>query len=363
MGNIFAAVLAIIALLTVSVISAWAEILLSTKKGPLPGLCVPAILLLIVYASFFTAFFITQKLWIALITLLLMNIPLLISLTIYLVIRRRRYLKNLEAYRRQNKKPVRSPLIDQKTRNRIASFFDEKLPLPAETQREILTRALSGNSQSNISAILDCRIEDVEAVTLSYEKLSLSEDEKEDGVFYSLSEKQKELFLQLMITSSPKSLGCGECLLWSRRALRALICDTVNVNASLEVVDSFLEETEIAIPKALTVTERLSDPAFKKWSEDEFEKIRMRALEESKNIYFCYSVSIKRGRKYSVLSAVSCEGKVTFGIYKGDGGHKDFLDKLSQENSDALILIADGEDNYLKFSSVKSAAEVLPSTT
>ena len=59
-----------------------------------------------------------------------------------------------------------------------------------------------------------------------------------------------------------------------------------------------------------------------------------------------------------MLASVPRSGIVSFGVYRGEGGHKDFIDKLTQENGNKLLVIIDGEELYKKFSSIKSEAEI-----
>ena len=360
MSPLYVTLLVVFGLFTASTIAAWIEMLVASGKNPLKGLIIPSILFILAISASVTMGVLKGSLLPAIYTLLLMNIPLCITLFVFILKRRTIYLEKLELYRQQNKKLPKSVSIPEKTLSRIHAFGGvDSLSLSAEAQRDILIRVKSGMSVRNITTISKCSESAVALLASSFDAFCEDEDKKESGVDYTFSKTQKELFLQQMITSSPRALGAGTSLLWSRDALRELFSDTLNMNISLASVDEFLYTCKLFIPSELTVTEKMKDEEFKKWTDEHFDKIRLRSIEKGCAIAFVYAIPISHevtGKRMTMLASLTKKGEISFGVYKGDGGYKDFTDKLLQENENKIFIILTQKEAFPKFSLAFSSA-------
>lgn len=359
MQTFITVLLIVLGIFTICAVSVWIEILTASKKDPLSGLALPFVLFAMALICTVAALIFGGPLA-ALVMLYVMNIPLILTLVTYLVLRKKRYRAKLELYRAQNQRPVKHTSLSSETRTRIVGFFDPEIPFSAEVQREILIRLKKGTFPDSLAALYGTGFEVISRLSDSFEAYCTKMTEQERGIIYSLSEKQKDLFLQLMITSSPRALGASDELLWTKHSLRTLISDTLGINISLASVEDFLKASGLYIPREMTVAERKGSSEFERFAKGEFERIRMRSLEEETEISFVYSVAVTavKGKRLTMLASVPRSGIVSFGVYRGEGGHKDFIDKLTQENGNRLFVIIDGEELYKRFSSIKTEAEI-----
>ncbi len=291
------------------------------------GLIYPTALALVVYPLFVWLFVSYGA--ISILVLFAMNLPLAASVTSYLVIRTKRYALLFDEYKKQRKesRPAARPTVRL---NAALEGFSCATTLTDEALREVVILMKSGTALEKIAATYDCPISELKHIEKSFDRFRAEKEEnKISGEAYDVSAEQGEFFLQLMANATPKSLGCGEYLLWNAESVAELIRNATKIKPTRKSVAEFLSNVGL-VPRESDM-EITKTPEALQWSETEYRKIRLSALENGAELIWVFAPTPASTRKYLILCAVKSDGSASFGVYKGSGGFADFLNKLAQE--------------------------------
>ena len=341
-----------IALLTVSILftplAVMLNLRLSRGDNRSRGLILPTALAVLVYGSFVTLLSLYGA--VACLALILINLPLLASILTYFVVRMKRYSLLFAEYKRQVKER-RPPVATTARLNAALEGFSCATTLTDEALREVIILMKSGTSHEKIAAIYDCPITELKHIEKFFDRHRAEKNgSKNNGSPYTISEEQGEFFLQLMVNATPKSLGCGDYLVWNADSVAELVRNATQIKPDRKSVANFLSSTGL-VPReddmAITKT-----PEALQWSETEYRKIRLSALERGAEIVWIFSPKPESSRKYIVVSAVKSDGSSSFGVYKGTGAFADFLTKLSQQAHAPLYAVICTE--YQRFKNLNS---------
>ena len=291
------------------------------------GVIYPTVLALFVY-PFFIWLWITYGA-VAILMLFAMNLPLAASTVAYLVVRSKRYRLLFEEYKRQ-KKETRPAARTTARLNAALEGFGCATTLSDEALREVVILIKSGTALDKIAIIYDCPISELKHIERSFDRFRAEKEEsKTGGEDYTVSPEQGEFFLQLMANATPKSLGCGEYLLWNTESVAELIRNATKIRPSRKSVADFLATVGL-VPRESDI-EITKTPEAMQWRETEYRKIRLSALENGAELIWVFAPTPASSRKYLILCAVKSNGSTSFGVYKGSGGFADFLNKLAQQ--------------------------------
>ena len=299
------------------------------------GLIYPTTLALVVYPFF---------VWLTInygansfLLLLAMNLPLAAACLAYVAVRLKRYSLLFDEYKRQRKET--RPAVPTSTRlNATLDGFSCATTLTDDALREVVILIKSGTSLEKISATYDCPVSELKHIEKSFERFRKEkENSKIGGTDYEVSHDQGEFFLQLMANGTPKSLGCGEYLLWNAESVAELVRNATTIRPSRRSVAEFLSsiglvprESDMAITKT---------PEAIQWTQTEYQKIRLSALENNAALIWVFAPAHASTRKYLILCAVKSDGSASFGVYKTAGGFVDFLNKLTQQTHSAVYAV------------------------
>ncbi len=315
--------------IALSPVAGFANLPLSKKKPFAIGLILPSILALWCYLSFLLIL-VRYRLGYALLTLLICNLPLLTSLTVYVRVRLQKNRALANEYRRQ-RRAGRPPIAASASLHAAIKDFSFDTKLSRETLTEVIILMKAGSTHEKIAATYDCTVYELKAIEKAFDRYLAEKNRGKDGVSYTVSPEQAEFFLQLMTNATPKSLGCGDRLLWSDAGVAKLIRKATQIAPSKKSVASFLQNAGLILQESdIAVTKT---PEARRWIGNDYSKIRMSALERETAIYWVYAPKPNTplaGRRL-VLIATASDGSSSFGIYKGSGGFADFLNKLAQE--------------------------------
>lgn len=313
---------------------------LSKGESPFRGLLLPTLLALL-SACLTGILFLTRGFFTALVGLALFNLPVFVSLTVYLVLRIRRHHALLEKYRAEHpeKKP---PLVASRSfRASLNGFSCPSSLLSTEAQHEVLILLKSGTPPEKLVGIYNCPAAELRSIESAFARYQKEKKAEADGVDYTVTPEQAAFFLQLMINATPKGLECGEGMLWSRKSLRRLIHKASQNDPSDRSVAIFLARCGLTVgEEELAVTKTA---AAQSWCAAEYPKIRLSALETGAALCWVYTLTPKLPgssmKKVRVHTALDQNGEALFGIYKGTGGFADFLNKLAQEKHRPLFAV------------------------
>lgn len=311
---------------------------LSRGKSPYRGLLLPSLLALLTYTAF-VLLWLTYSLPTALLFLFTLNLPLFVSLVVYLIVRAKRHNDLAQEYARRQK--AQKPPVAASWKLRAALIgFSCASPLPVESQHEAILLLKAGTAPDKVADIYDCPLSELRRVEKAFDRYRAEQDREKTGVDYTVSSEQAAFFLQLMTNSTPKSLGCGEGLLWSTKSVRRLIFKASKADPSEKSVAAFLSSFSLLpTEEALAVTKT---PAAHHWYDTEYRKIRLSALESGAVICWIYTFSPAHSalpRRSRVLYATGADFPPAFGLYRGSGGFADFLNKLAQEHPGRLYAV------------------------
>ena len=329
------------------------EIRLCRRRSAAAGLVVPLFLALLMYAaSAVAAFFRGPGAFFAVAACTAL-LPGAICFE-YIIMRTRRRSRLIERYRNQNSRK-RAAAATAEFTERLAGFSCDS-PIDDQTQRKILTLLAADADRKMIAEIFNCRQQDIDYIDKSFAKYSAAMREKEEENTFSepVSADQASFFLQLMITSTPKSLRCSEELLWSRSSVTRLLSVAGGRTYSPRSADDFLFRCGLFVPEK-TIESAVRGNESKKWRDTEYQKIRASALENNAIIYWIYTVGevgAWQGMKNcSMIAAVSGDGRCLFGVYRSTGGFSDFVNKLPHENAACIYAVLC--DNYDAYSTAR----------
>ena len=324
---------------------------LMRKDSRVRGLIWPTCLALVIYP--FTSFLFGRYGAVSLLLLFTMNLPLAAAVTVYLVLRVRRYKLLFEEYQKQKKE--NRPSVALTTRLKAAlEGFSCATTLSDEALREVVILIKSGTPHEKIADTYDCPLSEIKHIEKSFDRFRAEKDEnKIGGEAYTVSHEQGEFFLQLMANATPKSLGCGEYLLWNAESVAELIRNATKIRPSRKSVAEFLSsvglvprEEDIAITKT---------PEALHWIETEYRKVRLFALERGAELVWVFAPKPASTRKYLILCSVRSNGSASFGVYKGSGGFADFLNKVAQQaHTSVYAVVCTDYQRYKNLSSLSS---------
>lgn len=321
------------------------------------GLIYPTILALVIYPL--SIFLFIRYGMIALLLLFAMNLPLAASVTVYLILRAKRYSLLFEEFKRQKKESRPTARITTRL-NAAMEGFSCATTLSDEALREVVILIKSGTPHEKIANTYDCPLSEIKHIEKSFDRFRAEKEEnKIGGETYVVSHEQGEFFLQLMANATPKSLGCGEYLLWNAASVSELIRKATKIRPSRKSVAEFLSSVGL-VPRdedmAITQT-----PEAEQWSETEYRKIRLSALEHRAELVWVFAPKPASTRKYLILCAVRSDGSASFGVYKGSGGFSDFLNKVAQQAHAPLYAVVCTEyQRYKNLSSLSSDITLFP---
>ena len=351
----------IITLIAVSIVLTPLAVMLNLRpsrdSARFKGLILPTVLAVWVYASFVLLFLRYGASAFAMLPVI--NIPLVATLAVYLLIRMKRYERLVAEYKKQ-KKASKPSVAASAALHASLNGFGCASTLTDENLREVIILMKSGTPHEKIAATYDCSVSELKHIEKAFDRYRTEKDElKSGGESYTVSPEQSEFFLQLMANATPKSLGCGDCLLWNAASVAKLIRNATQIKPSRKSVATFLAEVGL-IPREedLTVTKT---PEAAQWIDSEYRKIRMSALERDAVINWVFAPKPASTRKYLILCAVTADGSTSFGVYKGSGGFADFLNKLAQEtHSHLYAVICTDYKHYKNLSSLSSDITLFP---
>ena len=330
---------------------------LMRKDSRFVGLIYPTCLALVIYP--FSTFLTIQYGMIALLLLFAMNLPLAATVAVYLVVRAKRYALLFEEYKKQKKES--RPAVAVTTRlSAELEGFSCATTLSDTALREVVILIKSGTPHEKIADTYDCPLSEIKHIEKAFDRFRAEKDEnKLGGEAYTVSHEQGEFFLQLMANATPKSLGCGEYLLWNAESVAELIRNATKIRPSRKSVAEFLagvglvpREEDIAITKT---------PEALQWSETEYRKIRLSALEHRAELVWVFAPKPASTRKYLILCSVRSNGSASFGVYKGSGGFADFLNKVAQQaHAPVYAVVCTEYQRYKNLSSLSSDITLFP---
>ena len=315
------------------------------------GLMYPTALALVVYPLFVWLF--ASYGAISILVLFAMNLPLAASCIAYMIVRGKRYASLFYEYKKQQKES--RPAIATTTRlNAALEGFSCATTLTDEALREVVILMKSGTAHEKIAATYDCPISELKHIEKSFDRFRAEKEKsKVSGEAYDVSPEQGEFFLQLMVNATPKSLGCGEYLLWNAESVAELIRNATKIKPSRKSVAEFLSSVGL-VPRESDM-EITKTPEALQWSETEYRKIRLSALENGAELIWVFAPAHESKRKYLILCAVKSDGSASFGVYKGSGGFADFLNKLAQQTHAPVYAVVCTEyQRYKNLSSLSS---------
>lgn len=291
------------------------------------GLICPTLLALIAYSLF--VWLLVRYGALSLLLLLAMNLPLAAAVTVYLVIRSQRYTRLFEEYKKQ-KRETRPAVATTVRLNAALEGFSCATTLSDEALREVVILMKSGTAHEKIATTYGCPVFELKQIEKAFDRFRAEKEEiKVGGEAYTVSPEQGEFFLQLMANSTPKSLGCGEYLLWNAESVTELIRIATKIKPSRKSVAEFLSAIGL-VPRESDM-EITKTPEALQWIETEYRKIRLSALESGAELVWVFAPTPASARKYLILCAVKADGSASFGVYKGSGGFVDFLNKVAQQ--------------------------------
>lgn len=312
------------------------------KDSPLPGLllllalALPSYLACLMIALFYA--------WGYGVTLLFfLHLPATSAGLYFLLLRYRRY-RELSAKAAEEKRKERLPLVASARLRRQLEHFSCDSSLSSEDQRDLIILLGSHGNRQKLASLYNISAEElgyIEDAFQTYrarlERVEAEKAKNKAGVPYTASKEQVAFFLQLMITSTPKSLGCGSTLLWSAEAFRRLMCLSTGIDPNEESVNALMSAAGL-VPDADALTATRQRPAVRAWIETEYQKIRLASLEQSRPIFWIQSSKLPDSRRGVVLTALNRDGGFCFSLYKNGGG-ADFLNKLAQDTGSALFAV------------------------
>jgi len=350
-----------IAILTVSLCLTPCSVILNLRfsKGEkrFRGLFFPTALALIIYPFFVWLFVMYGA--ISILALLAMNLPLAASCTVYMVVRSKRYAALFEEYKKQ-KKESRPAARTTARLNAALEGFSCATTLSNEALREVVILMKSGTPHEKIATTYDCPISELKHIEKSFDRFRAEKEEsKTVGEAYTVSPEQGEFFLQLMVNATPKSLGCGEYLLWNAESVAELIRNATKIRPSRKSVAEFLSNIGL-VPRESDMAIAQTPEALQ-WTETEYRKIRLSALESGAELFWVFAPTPASTRKYLILCAVKSNGSTSFGVYKGSGGFADFLNKLAQQtHKEVYAVVCTEYQRYKNLSSLSSDITLFP---
>ncbi len=326
---------------------------LAKKKKLAPSLLLFCTLSLLMWCTSAAAFIFYSPFY-GILTLFILDIPVTLNLAVLITVRLKLHIPAEAKYKEQHKKDPR--VVTTAEFRETLRGFSTKFPLSAELQQEIIIRLYDGVSIKKLAGEYNCRPIDIKYIKAQFELFKRRKKHTRSGEDYSVSSEQNSLFLQLMVTSTPKSLSCGDFLLWNRESTRRLIYNASKITLSDNALDKFFTENKLLIPE--NAVAYAMGASFEAWRQSEYKKIRLSALENRALIFWIYTVhpEIKDGgtKKHTMLAAVSQNGSYVFGIYKGSGGFSDFINKLAQENHSKIYAVL--TDNCKKYKELQNIA-------
>lgn len=330
---------------------------LMRKDSRVIGLIYPTLLALGIYP--FTVFLFIRYGVVSLLLLFAMNLPLAASVFAFLGVRAKRYRLSFEEYKKQKKESRPTVALTARLSASLEGFSCATT-LSDEALREVVILIKSGTPHEKIAATYDCPLSEIKHIEKAFDRFRAEKDEnKIGGEAYTVSQEQGEFFLQLMANATPKSLGCGEYLLWNAQSVAELIRNATKIRPSRKSVAEFLSSMGL-VPReedaAITKT-----PEALHWIETEYRKIRLSALEHRSDLVWVFAPKPASIRKYLILCAVKADGSASFGVYKGSGGFADFLNKVAQQaHRPVYAVICTEYQRYKNLSSLSSDITLFP---
>jgi transposase len=101
-----------------------------------------------------------------------------------------------------------------------------------------------------------------------------------------LSEEQATHLQQFLDTKSPEDLGIASPL-WSRRAVRDLICKEFGVHVAVRTVGEYLKRWGYTAKKPVRHARRQDPEEVRQWLEETYPALEKRAVQENANIFWC----------------------------------------------------------------------------
>lgn len=330
---------------------------LMKKDSRYVGLLYPTFLALLIYP--FSVILIQRYGTVALLLLFAINLPLAASVVVYIELRVKRYTLLFEEYKKQKKES--RPAVAVSTRLSAAlEGFSCATTLSDKALREVVILIKSGTPHEKIADTYDCPLSEIKHIEKSFDRFRAEKQEnKIGGEAYTVSHEQGEFFLQLMANATPKSLGCGDYLLWNAESVAELIRNATKIRPSRKSVAEFLASVGL-VPKeedmAITQT-----PEALQWIETEYRKIRLLALERRAQLVWVFSPKLASTRKYYVFCSVKSDGSASFGVYKGSGGFADFLNKVAQQtHAPVYAVVCTDYRRYKNLSSLSADITLFP---
>lgn len=240
----------------------------------------------------------------------------------------------------------------------------------AELRRIAILNLDSGRDLEFVAELVDVHIQTVRSW------LKIREDLKERdykgkvrgrtfGEDRLISEKKEKKIQKLIKEKTPDKLNLGASL-WTRRIVAKLISREARVKLHLNTVGTYLNRWGFTPQRPGKVANEQDKKVIKKWIEEIYSKIVLRAKEEDVEIHFSdetgVSLNTYYGRTYalkgrtptiklpakkshvSVISSMSSQGLFKFMIYTGGLNNSLFilfLKRLIKDSNKKIFLIVD----------------------
>jgi transposase len=247
--------------------------------------------------------------------------------------------------------------------------------IPQKTQDEIRERAvkavLSGETQTHVAKIMGVSRSTVCIWCNKYKglgKKSFKSKKRGNPQEPKLKGCQAATIVNIITDRHPEQLKLP-FVLWTREAVRDLIKKKFNVEVSLSTVGRYLEKWGFTSQKPAKRAYERNDKAVKKWLDEDYPKIKERAVKEKAEIFWGDETGLRSdhqaGKTYSpkgktpivkisakwlksnVISALSNKGKLYFSVFEGKFNSTVFIDfvkrLLRQKKKGKIFLIV---DNY-----------------
>jgi transposase len=243
-----------------------------------------------------------------------------------------------------------------------------------DARNELRDRAIrlikNGEKKQEVAKIIGCNPNTISVWWKNYiEKgktgLKSKQRGRKDGEFRLLKPEQEAFIKMSIIDKMPDQIKLPYAL-WSRKAIRDLIKREYGITLAQNTVGGYLKKWGFTPQKPKKQAYERSNVAVKKWLDEQFPTVSIRAKEENAEIHWGDETGIRNdnshGRSYALagktpvrrhlakrlsfnmISTVTNQGKVRFMTYSENLSSKvliEFLKRLIRDSDKKVFLILD----------------------
>jgi len=247
-----------------------------------------------------------------------------------------------------------------------------KLPSSAveEKRRQTVKLRKKGMTRAQIGEIVGVHADTVGRWLKAYEAqgakaLTLKTRGRREGSGRRLDEDQERKIQKLLIDKTPDQLKMPYAL-WTRESVRELVKDQLGIALPIRTVGHYLKRWGMTPQKPVKQAYEQQPARVKKWLDEEYPDIQVKAKEEAAEIYWGDETGLRNDCQHergyapkgktpvirlnakresiNMISAITNQGKVRFKLFEGGMNATilvDFLKRLIKDAKRKVILILD----------------------